>query len=424
MSVKLDEAQRQALQEMHNGCILCGGVGSGKTRTALAYYHCIIGKGRIKPKFEPMKELVNLYVITTAATRDKFGWEKEMAGFLLMDEKMKKVAESGAQSDIYGGKLKIIVDSWNNIQKYKTVTGAFFIFDEQRVVGKGPWVDAFLKITRNNQWILLSATPGDKWVDYIPVFIANGFYKNRTEFYNNHVNWQKKGSFWSITGYFNTRRLERLRDKLLIDLPVERDTVQNHYDIWCMWDKNLYRQIMKTRWDPWKNEPLDNASGLCQCLRKVANSDISRSNALLEILDQHPKAIIFYNYNYELDILKELLVPIYGENLVAEWNGKLHQDIPDGPKWVYLVQYFANEGWQCTRTDTIIFWSQNYSYKIMVQAAGRIDRRNTPYKNLYYYHLKSKAPIDLAIGRALKDKKIFNEGRFFNRMLKREQNGK
>lgn len=418
MSVKLDEAQRDALRNMHNGCILNGGVGSGKTRTALAYYHCIIGEGRIRPKFEPMTKLVDLYVITTAATRDKFGWEREMVNFLLVDEKTREVAESGAVKDIYGGKVKVTVDSWNNIQKYAKVDGAFFIFDEQRVSGSGPWVKAFLKITKANQWILLSATPGDRWIDYAPVFIANGFYKNLTEFKQMHVNMQKRGTFWTIAGYWNTRRLERLRDRILVDLPVERETVQHHMDIWCEWDRVLYRQVMKNRWDPNKNEPLDNAPALCQALRKIVNSDASRCNALLEILDDHPKVIIFYNYNYELDILKELLIPVYGEDAVTEWNGQKHQDIPNGRKWCYLVQYFASEGWNCTKTDTIIFWSQNYSYKVMTQAAGRIDRRNTPYRDLYYYHLKSKAPIDLAIQRALKDKKQFNEGRWFNRMNK------
>ena len=421
MSVKLDEGQREALQQMHNGCILCGGVGSGKTRTALAYYHCLIGEGRIRPSFEPMKNPVDLYVITTAATRDKYGWESEMVNFLLYDSMSDKVVESGEKCDIYGGKVHVVVDSWNNIKKYVGVEGAFFIFDEQRVVGSGPWVKAFLRITKANRWILLSATPGDKWIDYAPVFVANGFYKNITEFKQTHVNMQKRGTYWTIAGYWNTRKLERLRDKLLVDLPVERETVQHHLDIWCEWDRGVYKQIMKNRWDPWKEEPIDNASGLCQCLRKVVNRDASRINALLDILDVSPRAIVFYNYDYELDLLKEILKDAYEEDQIAEWNGHKHQDIPDGTRWVYLVQYNACEGWNCILTNTVIFWSQNYSYKVMVQAAGRIDRRNTPYRDLYYFHLKSKAPIDLAIGRALKDKKQFNEGRYFNKVIRNEQ---
>lgn len=416
MAVKLDEAQREALMQMHNGCILCGNVGSGKTRTALAYYHCIIGKGRIKPRFVPMTKPIDLYVITTAATRDKFGWEKEMVNFQLYDSRSEKAGYS-AKGHTY--KTKVVVDSWNNIQKYVGISGAFFIFDEQRVTGTGPWVKAFLKITKVNQWILLSATPGDKWVDYAPVFIANGFYKNITEFREMHCNYKKQGTYWKISGYFNTRRLERLRDRILVDLPVDKETIRHNIDILCDYDRGKYRGIMRNRWNPWKDKPIDNAPELCQCLRKVVNSDVTRLNALFSVLDDHRKVIVFYNYDYELDILKNVLSESGFE--VAEWNGHKHQDIPSGEKWVYLVHYNSCEGWNCILTDTMIFFSQNYSYKVMEQASGRIDRRNTPFVDLYYYHFKSKAPIDLAIARAIKEKKLFNEGRYFNRMYKDER---
>lgn len=416
MAVKLDDAQREALMQMHNGCILCGGVGSGKTRTALVYYHCIIGGGRVKPRFAPMAHPVDLYVITTAATRDKFGWEQEMVNFMLYDN-MSKKAGVGEGKPLY--KTKVTVDSWNNIQKYVGITGAFFIFDEQRVTGTGPWVKAFLKITKLNKWILLSATPGDKWIDYAPVFIANGFYKNITEFREMHVNYKKQGTYWKISGYFNTRRLERLRDAILVDLPVEKDTIRHNIDIPCEYDRGKYRGIMRTRWDPFNEKQIDNAPALCQCLRKVVNSDPSRLNAFLDILHEHPRAIVFYNYDYE----REMLMNILDKSGIkySEWNGHHHQDIPSGAKWVYLVHYLACEGWNCIQTDTVIFFSQNYSYKIMEQASGRIDRRNTPFVDLYYYHLKSKAPIDLAINRAITEKKIFNEGRYFNRMYKKEK---
>ena len=422
MAVILSEHQREALKNMHNGCILCGGVGSGKTRTALAYYHCIIGGGRVRPSFEPMTHPVDLYVITTAATRDKFGWEREMVPFLLYDDKSSKVVDSGGkwQNDAVREELystTVTVDSWNNIGKYAEVKNAFFIFDEQRVTGHGPWVKAFLKITKHNQWILLSATPGDTWTDYIPVFIANGFYKNRSEFNTRHVGFKRIGSYWKVDRYFDTRKLERLRDRILVDMEIERDREVHHIDIWCDYERRTYKNIQKTRWDPWKNEPIENAAGLCYCLRKVTNKDVSRLLALMDILEEHPKAIIFYNFDYELEVIKETVSDIAFKYQVAEWNGHKHQEIPDGERWCYLVQYGASEGWNCIKTDTVIFYSQNYSYKVMTQAAGRIDRMNTPYHDLYYYHLKSKAPIDIAIGRAIKEKKTFNEGRYFNRIL-------
>lgn len=410
VSVKLYEHQREALMRMHNGCILNGGVGSGKSITAIAYYYIFICNGRIKPTFEPMTTPTNLYIITTARKRDTLEWEKELSNFGL----------SSGPSKQYSG-LSIIVDSWNNISKYDKVSDAFFIFDEQRVIGNGTWVKSFLKIVKTNRWILLSATPGDTWTDYIPVFIANGFYKNRTEFMQEHVQMRKVGNFWKVDRYFGTKRLERLRDRVLVDMIFERDTEAHHIDVWCEYDRGKYREISKLRWNPWKEEPCENASAMCYVLRRLVNSHIDRLYRLTEILDEHPKAIIFYNFDYELELLKEELAKPFYDMEVAEWNGHKHQPIPESERWCYLVQYGGSEGWNCVRTDTIIFFSQNYSYKVMTQAAGRIDRLNTPYKDLYYYHLRSHAPIDLAIAKAIREKKMFNEGRYFNRMYKEKE---
>lgn len=307
---------------------------------------------------------------------------------------------------------KVVVDSWNNIAKYREVKNAFFIFDEQRVVGSGAWVKAFLKIAKSNNWILLSATPGDTWMDYVPVFIANGFFKNKTDFTSNHVIYSRVvTNFPKIDGYYNTGRLIRLRNKILVDMDFKRKTVAKHEDVFVNYDILAYKAAGRDRWDPYKNEPILNAGGLCYVWRKIVNSDISRQIALMELFEKHPKMIIFYNFDYELDILKNLFeeTPVN----VAEWNGHKHQEIPDSDSWVYLVQYNAGaEGWNCIKTDTIVFFSENYSYKVMQQAAGRIDRLNTPFTDLYYYHLKSKSGIDLAIARALREKKKFNETKF------------
>jgi len=305
-------------------------------------------------------------------------------------------------------KNKVVVDSWNNIKKYSNVYGAFFIFDEQRVVGSGAWVKAFLKIAKRNKWILLSATPGDTWSDYIPVFVANGFYRNKTEFLQEHAVYSRFTKYPKIERYIGTGRLLRLRNEILVDMDFQRNTVANHEDIYVSYCTEEYKDIMRNRWNPYKNAPIVNAAELCYLLRKVVNSDQARQVKLFEILEDHPKAIIFYNFDYELEILKGLY---YGDGVkVAEWNGHKHEPVPKGNKWVYLVQYSAGaEGWNCITTDTIIFYSQNYSYKVMVQASGRIDRLNTPYKELYYYHLKSRSGIDLAISRALSEKKQFNE---------------
>ena len=390
-----------AVKRMKNGCVLNGGVGSGKSRTALYYYFKENG-GSIDPDYISMKEPQDLYIITTARKRDDLEWEKELANY-----HMSTTPESNQYDN------KIVVDSWNNIKKYKDVSNAFFIFDEQRVVGYGAWTKSFLKITKSNDWVLLSATAGDTWQDYIPLFIANGFYKNKTDFIRRHIVYNPRAKFPKIDRYLETGRLIRLRNSILVDMDFKRQTVSHHEDIYVKYDIDQYKAAGRLRWDPYKGEPIRDASGLCYVWRRIVNEDESRQMALLELFEKHPKMIIFYNFNYELELLKEVFDGIQGVQ-VAEWNGHKHQPIPDdASSWIYLVQYTAgNEGWNCIKTDTIVFYSQNYSYKVMVQAAGRIDRLNTPFKDLYYYHLKSRSGIDLAISRALREKRNFNERKY------------
>lgn len=406
-NVTLFDYQLDAIDRMRNGCILVGGVGSGKSLTSLGYYYKEQGgklssNGRAK-----MKSPKDLYVITTARKRDTKEWEKEFLAFNLT---------TNPEVSIYNH--TVVVDSWNNVSKYKDIKGAFFIFDEQRVVGSGAWVKAFLKIAKANDWILLSATPGDSWVDYVPVFLANGFYKNRTEFAKEHIVYSRFAKYPKIDRYVNTGRLIRLRNRILVDMNFKRLTVSHHEDIYVSYDLPKYREVTRTRWDPYKDEPIINAAGLCYIWRKIVNTAEARQVALLELYEEHPKMIVFYNFDYELDILKELY---YGDGVeIAEWNGHKHQPIPDCDRWVYLVQYTAGaEGWNCIKTDTIVFYSQNYSYKVMQQSAGRIDRLNTPYTDLYYYHLKSRSGIDLAISKALKEKKTFNETRYARKTFDR-----
>ena len=383
-SIKLDSYQIDAVNRMRNGCILCGGVGSGKSRTALEYY---------RQDYEKQGKKMPLTIITTAKKRDSGEWQEECEPFGIP----------------FTGEL--VVDSWNNISKYIADVGRFFIFDEQRVVGSGQWVKSFLKIVRANRWILLSATPGDTWKDYIPVFIANGFYKNSTEFEREHIVYSQFTTFPKIDRYLQTQKLMRLRDQILVNMDYEKKTESQHNDIWVEYDVALYKQVMKSQWNPWANEPIDSAGELCYTLRRICNGDKSRLTALKNVLEEHPKAIIFYNFDYELEMLRAFCE---SEGLkYMEWNGHKHEEVPEGEQWVYLVQYTAGaEGWNCITTDTVIFYSQNYSYKVLVQASGRIDRRNTPYDILYYYHFKSHSGIDLAISRALREKKQFNEQKF------------
>lgn len=396
--------QKEAIGRMFSGCILNGGVGSGKSRTALYWYFSKNGGKIENQKYMPMHpNPPDLYIITTAKKKHDKEWEGELTPFLLYPDPDTKRTEQ------YGN--KVIIDSWNVIKKYTDVTGAVFLFDEDKVCGKGAWAKAFLKITKNNEWVILSASPGDVWQDYETVFIANGFFRNRTEFRDEHLIYSRFAKYPDVIGYRNETRLIRLRNKILIDMDFKRHTIPHHEDIYVNYDIPLYRQVMRSRFDPYKQEPIEQASGLCYVLRKVVNTDDSRQVKLLEIFEDHPRMIVFYSFDYERDILLNLA---YGEKVsVAEYSGHAHEAIPKTDRWVYLVNYSAGaEGFNCITTNCIVFYSQTYSYKTLLQATGRIDRLNTPYDDLYYYHLKSRSPIDLAIGKALKEKKNFNERRF------------
>ena len=389
--IKLFDYQREAVNKMHSGCVLCGGVGSGKSITALAFYFEKICGGVMEPAYRPPKYEVPLYIITVAKKRDNGEWRSELLPFRLRKE--------------------VVIDSWNNIEKYRNVTNAFFIFDEQRVVSFGTWADSFIFIAKRNRWIMLSATPGDTWMDYGALFLANGFYRNKTEFIKKHVVYSRFSNYPRVERYVDEAILQQHRDEILVDMEFLRPTKRHDVYISVGYDKKAYEVVEKRRWNASENRPIRDAAEMCALMRRCINNSEDRLEKLKTLLLIRPKVIIFYNYNYELESLRKLMHKLGRE--FGEWNGHKHEEIPDTEEWCYLVQYTAGaEGWNCVKTDTIIFYSENYSYKIMEQARGRIDRVNTPFKDLYYYHLTSDSSIDKAIGRALGKKKTFNLSRF------------
>jgi len=373
----LYEHQIKAIKKLQPGSILCGGVGTGKSLTSLGFY-----KEHFKDR--------DLYIITTAKKRDSLEWQGEC-------NKMKA--------------FNVIIDSWNNIKKYNKVVNAFFIFDEQRLVGSGTWVKNFLKISKKNKWILLTATPGDTWSDYIPVFVANRFYKNRTEFLREHAIYSRYCKYPKIDRYIDQHKLLKFKKQIVVDMWYEKQTIPHEKFIIAEYDKLLYDKAMKHRKNPYTEKPIKNISELCYTLRKIVNSDKSRIKVTKKIIKLHKRVIIFYNFNYELEMLIEL-----GQKLkikTNQWKGNKHEEVPDNEEWIYLVQYTAGaEAWNCITTNTILFYSQNYSYRTTVQASGRIDRLNTTYKDLYYYKIISDSKIDVAISRALKKKENFNYNKF------------
>jgi len=432
--VELKPHQQEAVDKMHNGCVLYGGVGSGKTIASLAYWYTKVCGGVIGDR-ESMRKARDIYVITTAKKRDTHDWEDDAIKFGVAPDDPINSA----------GNVRLVVDSWNNVSKYLGVEGAFFVFDEQRAVGKGKWSKDFISIAGRNEWILLSATPGDTWLDYVPLFLANGFFKNRTEFTREHVVLNTFGPYPKVERYVGVNKLVRLRNSIVVHMPYERHTRRHLHDVVVPHDQELLRKVTRDRWHVYENRPLKDVGELFRVMRKVVNSDSGRLESVRELLNKHPKLIVFYNFDYELEMLRTLADPTSSTTTtpsmrndsetsisssprmgsatdlrisnysfaIAEWNGHKHQTIPKTDRWVYLVQYVAgSEGWNCIDTDAICFYSLTYSYKNFEQGQGRIDRMNTPFTDLHYYILRSRAAIDVAIARSLANKQNFNEGKY------------
>lgn len=373
-------------------------MGSGKTATILGYY-C--------QKETPR----DIYVITTAKKRDSLDWEAEAAHFLISsDDSLKPITPHGV----------LTVDSWNNLWKYRDVKDAFFVFDEQRLVGTGKWVTNFLKIAKKNHWVLLSATPGDSWMDYAPLFLANGFYKNFTDFKHQHVLYEPFIKYPKIRRYLNEQRLEMLRNDMLVEMPYEQESKReiNWLPVAC--DEEALREVVLVRRNPYTGEPIMDAAELWRVMRQIVNTDPSRMEMLEKFRRIHGKIIVFYTFNYELDILRDL----YDVTNVGEWNGHRKTPIPDTDEWVYLVQYVSGaEGWNCTETNAMFMWSLTYSYKVFMQALGRIDRMTTEFPVLYYYIPVSNSLVDRAIKAALIEKRNFNVRNIVAEMRKIDEAG-
>lgn len=396
--------QQEAVDKIHNGSILTGDVGTGKSITALVYYFTKVCQGSLKINGKGLMDEMymsrDLYIITTAKKIKTREWQSDIFKVGL-----------GPDRDLNWDGVKVTLDSWQNIQKYENVKDAMFFFDEQRLVGSGAWVKAFHKIAKVNQWIILSATPGDIWMDYMPVFVANGFYKNKTDFCRQHVIYKRYSKFPSIDRYVDQGILQKYRKQILVEMPYARHTIRHIENVLVGHDKEMFAKVQKDRWHVYEERPLKDVGEMFRVMRKVVNSDSTRIDKVIELLDKHPKLIIFYNFDYELEALRTLAATTGVQ--VAEYNGQKHEDTPEGKSWIYLVQYAAgSEGWNCITTDAMIFFSLNYSYKVNHQAKGRTDRLNTPFTDLYYYIFRSASMIDQAIMRSINTKQDFNEKAF------------
>lgn len=391
-SITLKPEQEATMLKLQSGNILVAGVGSGKTYMGI---------------FWAARQRANkIIVITTAAKRDKIApghkkpdWQESLDNCGIRD---------------------YIVDSWNNIKKYDHCSQSVFLFDEAKQTGYGAWGKSFIKIAKNNKWIVMSATPADNFIHYMPTFVAHGFYRNKTDFYDQHVEFDKYAKYPKIKTIHGTARLEKLRKSITVVMEMPRHTKRHYRELVCDFDYELLKAIQTTHWNGYTEAPIETPSEMTQLLRRVVAIDPDRMKQARQVMKAVPRLIIFYNYNYELEILEHICEDIDKE--YTSWNGKHHDLIPTSKQWIYLVQYNASEGWECITTDSMMFYSPNYSWRAFEQCCGRIDRMNTKYTDLYYYSLISKSKIDKDVIKANKEKRNFNENGWGKQLMLRNKN--
>lgn len=398
--VEFHPEQLKAVSKLRNRAVLRADVGSGKSRIGLYWYLRDCGGDVVANGHGEAKKPENprpLYIITPAVKRDTLEWETELALFGMM------VGEDGGWAN-----APIVVDSWHNIHKYTKVHGATFLFDEQKLVGSGKWVKSFYQIARKNRWIVMTATPGDDWKDYIPLFVANGFYRSKAEFLRRHAVYNAYANYPKIDRWIETERLDRLRMAILVEVEYSSHTKKHMLTVPVDYDEEKFKTVKEDRWNPWENRPIQDAGELYRLMRRVSNEHPSRLQKLVDIQKSSPRLIVFYNFDYELESLRTL-----GNEtgvVVAERNGHKHMPVPTTKSWFYLVQYTAGaEAWNCISTGSVAFYSLTYSWKAFKQAMGRVDRYNTPFEELHYHVLRNQSVIDNQIWECLGRKKTFNE---------------
>ena len=400
--------QENCLERLSTGKVLAADTGAGKSIMSLAWYlskECASDEHSLKSGAKAWTLYhgsPDLYIITTPKKRDSEEWESDLSKFNLVKGRNSKEM----------GEVNIFIDSWNNIKKYTEIKNSVFIFDEQRAVGSGTWAKSFVKIAKQNHWIMLSATPGDTWSDWCPLMIAKGYYPNRTAFFNKHAVYNPYVKYREIIRWDNTDELEYYRSKMLVTCRMEKKTTR-HFEEVIADCSNKYevKRAYKERTNPKTGEPFKSASELCAYTRNIINTDPTRSAVGLKIIQMYDRIIIFYTLTDELEGIKWACNKA-GRKMYF-YNGEIHDQVPTGNNWAYIVQYTAgSEAWNCTTCNAMLFWDLTYSYKQFKQATGRIDRLNTPYSDLYYYAIRSYMPLDLAIRRALREKKDFNSRGF------------
>lgn len=275
---------------------------------------------------------------------------------------------------------------------------------------------ALYHVAKNASFFIgLSGTPmPNGWIDFANYSKIFGFTKGITEFKKKYCDIQTYKGFPEIVGYWRIPELEKQWRSIAKPLSRENATElpeRTFYNI-KLKAPRIYFEYLVDR----KNEQgvlLDNPSKLAHALRQsLAKNKIDRLDEILSSTSDN--VVVFYNYELELQLIKEMLAKKHKDKMMFEQNGHKHE-IPPKEAWervhnsVTLAHYKSGAtGVEMQYANITIYYSPTYSYAEYEQSKGR-THRNGQTKKCIYYRFYSVGTIEKNIWECIAQKKDFSE---------------
>lgn len=341
----------------------------------------------------------------------------------------KKNKELLAESD----KVAISFESvWRIPEFLKWVDeDTFIIIDEShKVANTSSKVTKYvMKLSKKAKYTYLcTATPisNGKYEQYYPQLKMLGVYNGtKKEYYNMFVDERMTrmggSQFMQITGYRNIDLLENMVNQCSVNYKRDKPYLPEDY-VYKTKKPAMFNKLKKNRMYKTDNGEvieLDNSSKLFNALRCVShgfllgiNKQVSKEpfERLQAILETHnnERVVIFYNYNIELEMLKQLLSKL--KRPTSEYNGarKDLKEFKGKYNGVVLAHYkSASTGINdFVISNVMVFNSLPLSSIELTQSKGRIDRQGQGKKPMYYFIIPD-TPVEKKIFEQITNGKDF-----------------
>ncbi|MBL0992197.1 MAG: DEAD/DEAH box helicase [Escherichia coli] len=425
--MKLFDYQKEAIENFESKPLNLSDVGTGKSYMSIGSY--------VK------SECSKLLIICLAPKVNDFVEDSEIFNLNVtaLNKGTKKNKELLSESNLVAISFE---SSWRLTELNKWVDkDTFIIIDESHKVSvsKSKVTKFVMGLSKRAKYnYLCTATPvsNGKLENWYPqLFISNVFRKPKKEFEQLFVIKQMRqmGSmrFMQITGYRNEHLLEQMIDEASVKYKRDKGYLPEDY-VYKTKKPAMYNKLKKSRLYKDDNDlrvELDNSSKLFNSLRQVSHGFLNgiskqvskepfeRLDAILET-HNNERVVIFYNYKWEAEMLKQLLDKL--KRPYGEYNGSVKDLKPfkNNDNGVVLAQYkSASTGINdFVISNVMVFNSMPLSSTEYLQAKGRTDRHGQD-KTPLYYHIVPDTPIE---------KKIFsvvtNGKDFTNEMIEESVN--